>query len=62
LVVSPTTIRDRMNIAVSYRTTGFSQSKIEGIMESFIGQLENLDSDAESTIPNKLSSRTPCAA
>ena len=44
LVVSPTTIHNRMNIAVSYRTTGFSQRKIEGIMESFVGQLESLPS------------------
>ena len=42
LVVSPTTIHNRMNIAVSYRTTGFSQAKIEGVMESFVGQLESL--------------------
>jgi hypothetical protein len=47
LVVSPTTIRDRMNIAVSYRTTGFSQSRIDGIIDSFINQLESLDSQRD---------------
>jgi hypothetical protein len=44
LVVSPTTIHDRMNVAVSYRTTGFSQSRIDSIVKSFVNQLETLDS------------------
>jgi hypothetical protein len=43
LVVSPTTIHDRLNVAFSYRTTGFSPSKIDGIAEAFVGQLETLD-------------------
>ena len=47
LVISPTTIHNRMNVAVSYRTTGFSQRKIEGMMESFIDQLESLADHAE---------------
>ncbi len=42
LVISPTTIGDQMNVAVSYRMTGFSQAKIDGIMQSFVDHLETL--------------------
>jgi len=62
LVVSPTTIHNRMNIAVSYRTTGFSQSKIDGIMQSFVGQLETLADQAETRTPAKVARRATCAA
>jgi len=62
LVVSPTTIRDQMNIAVSYRTTGFSQSKIDGIMQSFVDQLEMLDDEAETRMSAKIARRATCAA
>jgi hypothetical protein len=62
LVVSPTTIRDQMNIAVSYRTTGFSQSKIDGIMQSFVGQLETLDDQVETRMPATIARRATCAA
>ena len=51
LVISPTTIRDQMNIAVSYRVTGFSQSKIDGIMQSFVEQLETLGGQVETRRP-----------
>jgi hypothetical protein len=43
LVVSPTTLGENMNVAVTYRLTGFSQAKIDGIMQSFVEQLETLD-------------------
>jgi hypothetical protein len=43
LVVSPTTIGEQMNVTVSYRLTGFSQAKVDGIMQSFVEQLETLD-------------------
>jgi hypothetical protein len=62
LVVSPTTIHNRMNIAVSYRTTGFSQGKIEGIMDSFVGQLESLPSDIEHGTRAGRATREVCAA
>ena len=48
LVISPTTLRDQLNIAVSYRMTGFSQSKIDGIMQLFIEQLESVGQDRPS--------------
>ncbi len=44
LVISPTTLGDKMNVAVTYRLTGFSQAKIDGIMESFVEQLQTLGS------------------
>lgn len=62
LVVLPTTIREQMNIAVSYRVTGFSQSKIEGIMESFLEQLETLGGQVEVRKPVSVLSRATCAA
>ncbi len=43
LVISPTTIHQQMNIGVSYRVTGFSRARIDGIMQSFVEQLETLD-------------------
>jgi hypothetical protein len=43
LVILPTTFGDRMNVGICYRCTGFSQFKIDGILESFIRQLETLD-------------------
>jgi len=61
LVVSPTTIRDQMNIAVSYRMTGFSQFKIDGIMESFLKQLETLGGQVETRKPARVPSRDMCA-
>ena len=62
LVVSPTTIRDQMNIAVSYRVTGFSRSKIDGIMQSFVEQLETLGGQTEAQRPARVFSGATCAA
>jgi hypothetical protein len=62
LVVSPTTLGDQMNIAVSYRVTGFSQSRIDGIMQSFLEQLETLGRQVEAQKPVGMLSRAACAA
>ena len=62
LVVSPTTIRDQLNVGVSYRTTGFSQSKIDGIMQSFVRQLETLGGHAATQTPAGDSRRVTFAA
>ena len=62
LVLSPTTIRDQMNIAVSYRVAGFSQSKIDGIMQLFVEQLETLGDQVEVRKPAKAIARATCAA
>jgi hypothetical protein len=62
LVVSPTTIRDQMNIAVSYRETGFSQFKIDGIMQSFVEQLETLGDQVDVRKPARARPRATCAA
>ena len=43
-----------MNIGVSYRTTGFSQSKIDGIIQSFVRQLETLGKSAETKQPARV--------
>jgi NRPS condensation-like uncharacterized protein len=40
LVLAPTTLGDQMNIGVTYRITGFSQAKIDGIMEMFLDQIQ----------------------
>ena len=57
LVISPTTIGDQMNIAVTYRVTGFSRSKIDGIMQSFVEQLETLDGQGETRKPARVRSQ-----
>jgi hypothetical protein len=54
LVVSPTTLGENMNVAVSYRLTGFSQAKIEGIVESFVDQLETLDDRGAGRTPGRV--------
>ena len=41
LVITPTTLDQHMNVAVSYRTTAFSPDRIEGIMHAFLEQIEN---------------------
>jgi hypothetical protein len=57
LVISPPAVYNRINIAIRYRTTGFSQGKIEGIMDSFVGQLESLPGHIEHGRP---AGRSPC--
>ena len=52
----------RLNIAVSYRVTGFSQSKIDGIMQSFVEQLETLGGEVETRKPARVRPRATCAA
>lgn len=41
LVLAPTTLGEQMNIGVTYRITGFSQARIDGIMEMFLDQIQN---------------------
>jgi hypothetical protein len=41
LVIAPTTLGDDMTVGVSYRLTGFSSAKIDGIMAMFLDQIEN---------------------
>jgi NRPS condensation-like uncharacterized protein len=43
LVITPTTLGDQMNMGVTYRTAGFSQEKIDGIMALLLEQLEHPD-------------------
>ena len=43
LVVTPTTMGDELNVGVTYRATGFSRAKIEGVMTMFLEQLERPD-------------------
>ncbi len=54
LVVSPTTLGENMNIAITYRLTGFSQAKIDGIMESFVEQLETLGDHVTGQTPARV--------
>ncbi len=54
LVVSPTTLGENMNIAVTYRLTGFPQAKIDGIMQSFVEQLETLDDGVVEQTPARV--------
>ena len=44
VVLTPTTLGDRMNLGVTYRLTGFSQAKFEGLMGSILDDLQHLDS------------------
>ena len=41
LVLTPTTVRDELNVGVTYRIAGFSRQKIDGIMEMFMDQIEH---------------------
>ena len=41
LVLSPTTLGDQLNVAVTYRVAGFSRAKIETVMELFLEQIEH---------------------
>jgi hypothetical protein len=41
LVLSPTTLADRMNLGITYRVTSFSRQTIDGIREMLIDQIEN---------------------
>jgi NRPS condensation-like uncharacterized protein len=43
VVLAPTTLGDRMNLSVTYRLTGFSQAKFEGLMESILDDLQQPD-------------------
>jgi NRPS condensation-like uncharacterized protein len=43
LLLTPTTLDDTMNIAVTYRTTGFSRAKIDGVMARVLEQIEHPD-------------------
>ena len=40
LVITPTTIHDRLNVGVTYRQTGFSCAKIERIMQAFLEEIQ----------------------
>jgi hypothetical protein len=53
IVISPTTLGENMNVAVTYRLTGFSQAKIEGIVQSFVEQLETLDDRGGGRTPGR---------
>ena len=41
LALAPTTFGDAMTIGISYRATGFSQEKIDGVAEMLLDQLEH---------------------
>ena len=43
LALTPTRLDDQMNVGVTYRTTGFSRAKIDGIMSRFLEQIEHPD-------------------
>jgi hypothetical protein len=46
LVLSVTTIADRMNFGLSYRTALFSRTEIEGLQRCFLAQLTGVGKDA----------------
>ncbi len=54
LVVSLTTLGENLNVAVSYRLTGFSQAKIDGIVQSFVEQLETLGDHVTGQMPARV--------
>ena len=43
LVLSPTTLGGKMSLGLSYRVTGFSRAKIDGILDAFLDQIEHPD-------------------
>ncbi len=40
-LLSPTTVGGQMSIGVSYRVTGFSPAKVDGILDAFLDQIEH---------------------
>jgi len=40
LVLAPTTLDGQMNLGVTYRTTGFTRAKIDGILDAFVDQID----------------------
>jgi hypothetical protein len=46
LVITPTTLGDTMNLGVTYRVTGFTRVKIEGLMATVLEQLERPEAAA----------------
>jgi hypothetical protein len=40
MVLTPTTLHNRLNVGVTYRSTGFSRAKIDAILEAFLEQIE----------------------
>jgi len=54
LVLLPTTFGRRLNVAITYRSTGFARSKIEGILGAFLERIETLDAPRVTRNPKKL--------
>jgi hypothetical protein len=46
LVLSVTTVRDRANIGLSYRSTVFTPEEIEQVKDRFLDQLERIKESA----------------
>lgn len=41
LVLAPTTFQNQLNVGVTYRVTGFSTAKIDGLVNQFLEEIEN---------------------
>lgn len=57
MVITPTTVDDRLNVGVTYRLTGFSQTKIDGLVQSILEDLQHPDRAGIS--PRKVAGRNP---
>jgi hypothetical protein len=53
LALMPTTLGDQINFGVVYRLAGFSQAKIDGIMTSFLEQIEHPDRMSRGGAPRR---------
>jgi NRPS condensation-like uncharacterized protein len=50
LVLTPTTFGGQMNLGVTYRATGFTRARIDGILDAFLDQIERAGNHKAATV------------
>jgi hypothetical protein len=56
LVVTPTTFNEELNVGFTYRVTGFTRPKLDGIIQRFLEQIEN-PSEGRTVRPSRRANR-----
>ena len=62
LVLSPTTFGEQLSVGVTYRIAGFSQAKIETVMDLFLRQIEHLSKASLGRRAGRIAPVLPAAA
>ena len=52
-MLTPTTVGDQINFGVIYRTAGFSQAKIDGVVAAFLEQIEHPNKASRGELPRR---------